>query len=115
MIMAATVAGLPHWVLIANPLTGRMVAIALNRKSRNVLERFFASPLVRVVPPISPVGGGLLVLPSFLELVRTGATYEHWSRFSAMSYCWVLASMIAVPGVIHYVLGLPGIQLAHNT
>jgi hypothetical protein len=61
------------------------------------------------------VGGGLLVLPSFLELVRTGATYEHWSRFIAMSFCWVLASIIAVTGVIDYVLGLLGTQLAHNT
>lgn len=110
--LAGTLAGL---LLCASYLTGRMVAIALNGKSRNVLDRFFASRLVWVVPPILLVGGGLLVLPSFLELVRTGGTYEHWSRFTAMSFCWVLASMIAVTGVIDYVLGLLGTQLAHNT
>jgi hypothetical protein len=60
------------------------------------------------------VGGGLLVLPSFLELVRTGSTYEHWSRFIAMSFCWVLASIIAVTAVIDYVLGLLSAQLAYN-
>lgn len=110
--LAGTLAGL---LLCASYLTGRMVAIALNRRSRNALDWFFASRLVWAVPPILLVGGGLLVLPSFLELVRTGATYEHWSRFTAMSFCWVLASMIAVTGVIDYVLGLLDTQLAHDT
>lgn len=110
--LAGTLAGL---LLCASYLTGRTVAIALNRRSRNVFDWFFASRLVWAVPLILLVGGGLLVLPSFLELVRTGATYEHWSRFTAMSFCWVLAFMIAVTGVIDYVLGLLGTQLAHNT
>ena len=110
--LAGTLAGL---LLCASYLTGRTVAIALNRRSRNVLDSFFASRLVWAAPPILLIGGGLLVLPSFLELVRTGATYEHWSRFIAMSFCWVLASIIAVTGVIDYVLGLLGTQLAYNT
>jgi hypothetical protein len=110
--LAGTLAAL---LLCASYLTGRMVAIALNARSRNLLDRFFASRLVWTIPGILLVGGGLLVLPSFLELVRTGATYEHWSRFIAMSFCWVLASIIAVTGVIDYVLGLLGTQLAHNT
>ena len=110
--LAGTLAGL---LLCASYLTGRTVAIALNRRSRNVLDSFFASRLVWAAPPILLIGGGLLVLPSFLELVRTGATYEHWSRFIAMSFCWVLASIIAVTGIIDYVLGLLGTQLAHNT
>lgn len=110
--LAGVLAGL---LLCASYLTGRMVALALNRRSRHLLDWFFASRLVWVVPLILLIGGGLLVLPSFLELVRTGATYEHWSRFMAMSFCWVLASIIAVTGVIDYVLGLVGIQLAHNT
>ena len=110
--LAGTLAGL---LLCASYLTGRMVALALNRRSRHLLDWFFASRLVWAVPPILLIGGGLLVLPSFLELVRTGATYEHWSRFIAMSFCWVLASIIAVTGVIDYVLGLLGTQLAYNT
>jgi glycosyltransferase involved in cell wall biosynthesis len=110
--LAGTLAGL---LLCASYLTGRMVAVALNRRSRNLLDWFFASWLVWAVPPILLISGGLLVLPSFLELVRTGATYEHWSRFIAMSFCWVVASIIAVTGVIDYVLGLLGTQLAYNT
>jgi len=44
--------------------------------------------------------------------VRTGSTYEHWSRFIAMSFCWVLAAIIGVTKVIEYVLDLLGAQLA---
>jgi hypothetical protein len=96
-----------------------MVAIALmdvggQRRSRNPLDWFFSNWLPWLVPPLLLVGGGLLVLPSFLELVRTGSTYEHWSRFIAMSFCWVLASIIGVTAVIDYVLGLLSVQLAYN-
>jgi glycosyltransferase involved in cell wall biosynthesis len=109
--LAGSLAGL---LLSASYLTGRMVDIALRRKSRSVLGWFFSGRLVWVVPTILLISGGLLVLPSFLELVRTGATYEHWSRFIAMSFCWFLASIIAVTGMIDYVLGLLGVQLAHK-
>ena len=114
--LAGTLAGL---LLCASYLTGRMVAIALRdvegkRGSRNLLDWFFSSWLPWLVPPLLLVGGGLLVLPSFLELVRTGSTYEHWSRFIAMSFCWELASIIAVTAVIDYVLGLLSAQLAYN-
>src|SRR5215813_3156200 len=114
--LAGTLAGL---LLCASYLTGRMVAISLRegegtRRNRNLLDWFFSTWLPWVVPPLLLLGGGLLVLPSFLELVRTGSTYEHWSRFIAMSFCWVLASIIAVTEVIDYVLGLLSAQLAYN-
>jgi hypothetical protein len=114
--LAGTLAGL---LLCASYLTGRMVAIALgdvegNRGSGNLLDWFFSNRLPWLVPPLLLVGGGLLVLPSFLELVRTGSTYEHWSRFIAMSFCWELASIIAVTAVMDYVLGLLSAQLAYN-
>jgi hypothetical protein len=114
--LAGTLAGL---LLCASYLTGRMVAIALRdvegkRGSRNLLDWFFSNWLPWLVPPLLVVSGGLLVLPSFLELVRTGSTYEHWSRFIAMSFCWELASIIAVTAVIDYVLGLLSAQLTYN-
>jgi hypothetical protein len=114
--LAGTLAGL---LLCASYLTGRMVAIALmdveaKRASRNLLDWFFSTWLPSLLPPILLLGGSLLVLPSLLELVRTGSTYEHWSRFIAMSFCWVLASIIAVTTVIDYVLGLLSAQLAYN-
>ena len=58
--------------------------------------------------------GGALVLASFLELVRTGETYEHWSRFVAMSFFWSVGSIFAVTLVIDYVLDLLAAQLAYD-
>ena len=114
--LAGTLAGL---LLCASYLTGRMVAIALGEvegkpRRPNLLDRFFSHRLPWIVPLLLLLGGGLLVFPSFLELVRTGSTYEHWSRFIAMSFCWSLASIIAVTAVIDYVLGLLRAQLAYN-
>ena len=101
-------------LLCASYLTRRVVAIALKREARGVLRWGFSTRWVWVAPPVLLVGGGLLVLPSFLELVRTGATYEHWSRFIAMSFCWVLAAIIAVTAIIDYILALLDTQLTHR-
>jgi hypothetical protein len=107
--LAGTLAGL---LLCASYLTDRIVAMALNRRGTTRAERLFSGRAVWVVPPVLLLVGGLLVLPSFFELVRTGSTYEHWSRFIAMSFCWVLAAIIGVTKVIEYVLDLLGAQLA---
>jgi hypothetical protein len=114
--LAGTLASL---LLSASHLTGRIVAIVLpkdlsKRRQRNVLEWFFSSRLRWYTPTMLLIGGGLLVLPSFLELVRTGATYEHWSRFIAMSFCWSVAFIILVTSVVDYILGLLGAQLTHH-
>jgi hypothetical protein len=55
--------------------------------------------------------GLLLVMPSLIELVRTGATYEHWSRFIAMSFCFSTALILIATKAVHYVLGLLEQQL----
>jgi glycosyltransferase involved in cell wall biosynthesis len=48
----------------------------------------------------------VLVAPSFLELVRTGATYEHWSRFIAASLLISIAITLVVTRVLDYSLDL---------
>jgi glycosyltransferase involved in cell wall biosynthesis len=50
--------------------------------------------------------GGWLVTPSFLELVRTGATYEHWSRFIAMSTCVGVALVLVITRIVDFSLDL---------
>jgi len=115
--LAGTLATL---LLSASYLTGRIVAIVhtrdgSKRRQAKVLEWFFSSRLSWYVPAILLIGGGLLVLPSFLELVRTGATYEHWSRFIAMSFSWSVAFIIVVTRMIDYVLDLLDAQLMHYT
>jgi glycosyltransferase involved in cell wall biosynthesis len=52
------------------------------------------------------MGGGLLVFPSFKELVLTGATYEHWSRFIVMSFMYSIAIILTATKIIDYSLSL---------
>jgi len=57
--------------------------------------------------------GGWLVTPSFLELVRTGATYEHWSRFIAMSTCVGVALILIVTRTLDFSLDLLADRLSY--
>ena len=59
-----------------------------------------------LVPTLLVIGGGALVVPSFLQLVETGATYEHWSRFIAMSLCFSAAIILITTRICDYILGL---------
>ena len=87
----------------------RVVQIALPESGRlgsriQAIARFVRSRTFWLVPLGLMAIGGLLVLPSFLELMRTGATYEHWSRFIAMSFFWSLAFILIVTRFVDYVL-----------
>ncbi len=64
------------------------------------------------LPAVLFLAGGMLVLPSLLELVRTGATYEHWSRFIAMTFLYAVAVILIVTRVMDYVLDLIGRRLS---
>jgi len=106
--LAATTSGL---FLCAAYVTGRIVNLVLHaRNERSPVQRvasaFFASRLFWTVPAILFMLGGLLVVPSFIELVRTGATYEHWSRFIAMSALFSLALILIATWIVDYTLNL---------
>jgi glycosyltransferase involved in cell wall biosynthesis len=95
----------------ASYTTNRMVKISLSMRSSSLslsdrLERFFASSWFWAVPLALAGSGVALVIPSFLELVRTGATYEHWSRFIAMSFLCSVALTLVVTRGVDYVLDL---------
>ena len=70
------------------------------------LSAFFSSRVFKIVPLALFLVGGILVLPSFVELIRTGATYEHWSRFIAMSCLYSIAMILMVTRVIDKILDL---------
>ena len=108
--LAGASAGL---LLSASYLTSRMVRITLSGSRRRPVEKLFSSPWFWCAPLLLVVAGGLLVLPSFLELVRTGATYEHWSRFIAMTFLFAVALILAVTRAMDYVLTLIEQQLCY--
>jgi len=60
------------------------------------------------------LAGGALVFPSFKELVTTGATYEHWSRFIAMSFLAQNACILIVIRLVDYCLDLIEAQLDYQ-
>jgi glycosyltransferase involved in cell wall biosynthesis len=104
-------------LLCASYLTDRIVQIALSSESGDQEEgaarRFFISRWFWAIPCALTVMGVALVIPSFLELVRTGATYEHWSRFIAMSFFCSVALILVVTRAIDYVLQLVAERLAY--
>lgn len=94
----------------ASYLTGQMSEIALSgevvtaRKSWG--ELIFRSRWFWSLPSGLLLAGGLLVSGSFLQLLKTGATYEHWSRYIVMTFCFSTAILILVTRGIDYVLQL---------
>jgi glycosyltransferase involved in cell wall biosynthesis len=98
-------------LLCASYLSRKIVGMTLANEverapRRSLAARFFSSSWFWIAPLLLFLAGGLLVLPSFLELVRTGATYEHWSRFIAMSFLFSVAIILLVTRVTDYVLDL---------
>jgi len=98
-------------LLAASYLTSRMTRLTVAAGGRpsaweRAARRALVSPWFWAAPAVLVVAGGLLVLPSFLELVRTGATYEHWSRFIAMTFLYATAVILVVTRAIDYVLDL---------
>src|SRR5205807_2963205 len=73
---------------------------------RAFAARALGGPIFWWVEGALLVGGGLLVLPSFQQLVRTRATYTHWSRFIAMSFFYETAAILAITKIAISFLGL---------
>ncbi len=99
-------------MLCASYLTSKIVKIA--RPVGEARSRLLTSRLFWLIPGVCFLAGGALVLASFLELLRTGETYEHWSRFVAMSFFWSIGSIFAVTRIMDYVLDLLAAQLAYE-
>lgn len=105
------------WLLAAAHISRRVVQIVLfhqrpappdTRFGRFLRSRLFWPVLLGLF-----LAGGLLVLPSFRELIRTGATYEHWSRFIVMSFLYSIAILLLGVKVIGYALDLLADRLAY--
>ncbi|MBF0432351.1 MAG: glycosyltransferase family 2 protein [Fibrobacteria bacterium] len=92
-------------------LSNKIVMITLSKNvemglTYTLISRILANPLFWTVPCTLLLTGGLLVLPSFIELVITGATYEHWSRFIVMSFFFSIAFILIITWLINYTLSL---------
>jgi glycosyltransferase involved in cell wall biosynthesis len=101
----------------ASYLTGRMTSLALADESGILRSRLtgwlFQNRWFWTVPALFAIVGGSLVISSLLERLATGMTYEHWSRYVVMSFCFAVAIILSVTRVIDYVLKLVGGRLEY--
>jgi glycosyltransferase involved in cell wall biosynthesis len=91
-------------------LTRRIVSIALappdSSAPKHLLGSFFESKAFWLAPAAMIAIGGALVFPSLRQLVTTGATYEHWSRFVVMSFFVGSAVILVVTRGVGFSLSL---------
>jgi glycosyltransferase involved in cell wall biosynthesis len=94
----------------ASYIARRLVHLALMTEIGDgpptLFSRFFTSKWFWAAPFLLCLIGGLLVLGSFLELLKTGATYEHWSRYIVMTFCFSTAVILVATRGIGYVMSL---------
>jgi glycosyltransferase involved in cell wall biosynthesis len=105
-------------LLVASYLSRRVVQMVLQLPEQDFVFHRLAGQFLRgrwmwIVTGSFLLGATLLVLPSFLELVRTGGTYEHWSRFIAASVLAAVSVTILVARVMDVTLDLLSARLAY--
>ncbi|MBI2118349.1 MAG: glycosyltransferase family 2 protein [Elusimicrobia bacterium] len=76
------------------------------QRTEPIFNKFFKSRFYWYCIITMIIFGVALVLPSYLDHVRTGATYEHWSRFIAMSYLISTAFILIITRMLDYILDL---------
>jgi uncharacterized membrane protein YdfJ with MMPL/SSD domain len=76
-------------------------------------ELLFNSPSFWLVPAALVLAGIALVFPSMQQLMQTGATYEHWSRFIVMSFLCSSALILLVTKVTGHILHLVKARLKY--
>ena len=101
----------------ASYLSGKVVRIVLfdrvsSRTGWTWLDAFFSHRFFWLVPLVLLTIGGALVVSGFLQLVTTGATYEHWSRFIAMSFLVSVAVTLIVTRLLSFIFDLITARLA---
>ncbi len=94
----------------ASYILSQMIEIALaeeiGKRKESWVQRFFHSRWFWVMNAALTAIGGSLVLGSLLQLLETGSTYEHWSRFIVMTFCLGIVTILLITRCIEYVLGL---------
>jgi glycosyltransferase involved in cell wall biosynthesis len=103
--------------LSASYLTGRMTSIALAEElaggGQRWSARLFQSRWFWAIPIGFSLVGLSLVLGSLLDRFTTGMTYEHWSRYVVMSFCFAVAIILSITRTIDYVLNLVSSRLEY--
>jgi glycosyltransferase involved in cell wall biosynthesis len=113
--LAATAAFLMFSVAI---LARRVVQITIgvetgSRAKNDWINKVFLGRFYWLLPVSSLVCGAALAVPNLFAHMTSGAAYEHWSRFIAMSFFFLLAIVLSSARVVAYLLELVSQQLAY--
>jgi dolichol-phosphate hexosyltransferase len=99
-------------------LTRLIVRIAVTGQygppSFTPLENAFLSPFFWLYPSLLLVCGTLLIVPERVGSNTAGFTNEHWSRFIAMSFFYLVAAILISARVAAYFLKLIADQVAYS-
>jgi hypothetical protein len=77
---------------------------ALVRPGFDLMSGWIEGRAFWFVPAVLILIGGWLVYPRYRQLVTTGATYEHWSRFIVMSFAVETAVLLLITRGLCYIL-----------
>ena len=115
-VVADLATGSGTLLLFASYLARRVVQMVLQLPDEDFLfhrlvGRFLHGPWLWIVVSTFVLSAAILVLPSFLQLVRTGGTYEHWSRFIAASVLVGVSLTMLVARVLDYTVDLLAARL----
>lgn len=114
-VVSALAGTLACLLLCSGYVADRIVRVTLSPRprARSWMDRFFASRLFFLAPVACLVAGGLLVLPSVVERLETGHTYEHWSRFIVMSFLASVAFILIVTRLVIFTVELVAERIAY--
>ncbi len=98
-------------------LTDHIVSMALSseipsRRDRWPLRTLHSRWFWAAVALLVLAGGGL-VLSSFLQLLSTGHTYEHWSRYVAMTFLLSTALILVITRGVGFIIDLVAGRLTY--
>ncbi len=105
--------------LCTSYLSGKIVRLTLTSKpdeverSQRLFGSFLSSSFFWLLPLALVACGTALVLQSFVDVITSGTTDEHWSRFMAMSFLFSIALILVATRTVDYVLDLIASQLAY--
>jgi glycosyltransferase involved in cell wall biosynthesis len=104
-------------LICASYLTDRIISIALageiKDRGSKLISRFFRGTWFWAAPVLFTAIGIALVLSSVIERLRTGGTYEHWSRYVAMTFWISNAFTISATRIVDYCLDMVAERLRY--
>lgn len=99
-------------------ITEKMVSLTVSKpitgaSAKSLITRIYESKIIWAVPVLGIILGLLLIGDSLINRLMMGETYEHWSRYVAMSFFISVAFIILATKSIEQVLNLIGSRLTY--